>query len=680
MMKSDQSMTRADLLCLVDKCIESETNAMVSTPKKDSFDNAFRELISQLKENAPETQKASGQPPQPIPMTEVAAYVDGTLIDPTRESSITLAAMHDSGLLMEILFARQSHFDFQGSSRRETVSTDLRTDLTSLFPKVACDVEARTVKPIDRAQVEKRRGLNRVVGLAIVIAATLLLAVGYYVMFDEVEVPDSIAGESGIPGGQTEVLPIEAGRFEGIKRQSESTFAKDATHSRDPASMDAQVVTPDVDKAEMAAEIDKLFDIDGRDALENRTVVMGDQRSGSSEPIGADEEKPGGDSRMMDSGPSRIAKAVERTEPATFREMTPLRASWSRIDGVLVRSAPNTVMLASGSSDLRVRGVSEESSQVLASDDIETRVRFETLPLCRAVADLSSGGRLVVSSSSRLEFDSIGNIDLQHGAIALLDLDDSSVVGVRNPLGRRIRIEPQEGSSLVVRRTIDGIQIDALDDGVRLNGELFAGSTIDIDQETMRVTSVANAPKTLPRWTKQTVDRIEVGRAVLASIAESDDIERTLTEQIAVSRNVKQSRFLGQWLLNAKSDSVVRFLGSQNASLREAAFRYLVSVEPDDTRHRYLWRSLHAQSDNVRTVVTIRSSLMSLWEGKRPTAMTRDQLLRLLLANEPSSRATADFLLRALYGNGPAFNINASAQNRQRTATAWRSMINQAGM
>ncbi|MEL6110946.1 MAG: hypothetical protein AAFU85_33485, partial [Planctomycetota bacterium] len=357
---------------------------------------------------------------------------------------------------------------------------------------------------------------------------------------------------------------------------------------------------------------------------------------------------------------------------------TPIVATWSQIDGLFLRSDLQLGTDAGSQSNRSVpKSVRESSELTLVSESADSRLRLETLPLCRAEGQLTQGGKLVVADDTRLEVTRGGAMDLRYGAIALLDLGQETTIRLGSILRSGIPIRSPMGGSVVIRRTATAIEFDVTDQPIRIGEQTFANKTVRVDLSTRTVQALDDAPERLPKWTRERVHRIELGRNVLGQLATSDNVGLSIRQSLASgTARGEASMLLRQWLVASRRDQLMRMISSDDPLIRETALLYLRETRPNDPRHAELWRTVRTNSQNLRYPNLIRSLLTDYWNGQRPTGNRRDALVMMLAANDANVRATGDFLLRSFYGKGPPFIMNANARTQQRIIGNWRVVIN----
>ena len=717
-MKPNSPITREALLRRIRETLlmvaaESKPDARTSA-QEGPLGDTVRRLMASFSQSPPNSHPAELNS-NPIPLYDVAAYVDGTLDDQYQVDAITRLATTDPGLMMEIVSALRSSEEIRRSSeefrrRREEpssrgISPDLKSRLLALHarapsarapsaqtqsaqtqsaqasgPQVSSSIEER--QPVEPAgsktesetpsaetvlpSIEPARtgvsprpaekialGTRWRVALLFTSAAALLVAIGWWI-------------RSTMPPDERPIAEDRPSRAPAEIRPPEPIDPLEPSGSRDPVI----AVGPESDDAQPI----ELTPPD-RDAS-SKNVAM--NRDPQESPTRVPEEP------LVNVEPDTETPMVppNMTPPqTTIDPPSPLLAQWDEIDGLLLRSTVSMPGLSrpeeSSSSDSPARGVVSGTALTLASDIAGQRLRLQTLPLCRATAKLAGGGELVIAADTQVDLTFGGTIDLQHGSIALIGLNPDTVFRLGRALGNSVSLQGQTGGSVVVRKTTGGLEMDVLGEEIQVDGQAFSDSRLSVTGRTLATSRIDDAPDRLPRWTRERVDRIEVGRNVLAQLSESPDVRATMMQSLRSGAvQGKAATTMRHWIVTSSNGDLLRLIGSSDPLIREAALQHLRATAPTDPRHRPLWNSLQQRSKNARTFVAVRSYFVELSNRRRPNANRRDQLLRMLQAPEPATRVTADYLLRGFYGNGPRFDLNATPTARTRSVNAWRAVIN----
>ncbi len=702
-MESNKSMTRTRLLRRIEQLIDRGGDASSTRPVRDELGTIVRTLLA---ESAADKNEASSEASEshadqadrqiPVPLHEVAAYVDGSLDDAARRESITRWALTDPGLMMELVAAVQSR------GRRAAappLAVDLRSRLLSLhsdsFASGEHPAEDAPVSPVDVEHVaaaddsiaspprieiaplnqassgEKAGGRWGWFFAACAAASVLFAVIGMSLRsrpspdaapsIVDLEKPgnlsdslvkrptDTVSGERGDP------VPPES---------SPATAAAESVAGSGPAKAGSE---PSFGDESQRPEM--------RTPASEPTAPNAPMRTDPAAPLiaGPMDPKPGGDREPAAMEPPADTGGTSTSQPESTWALT-----WTTIDGVLLRSAADRSGRDSTSIDT-VAGVAEGTTVRLESQRGSKPLRLQTLPLCRAVAEFEGGGRMVLAADTQIDLTDEGTLDLQFGSFAMLEIDPPRVVRIGSSRDRSVDVRWDRSGELVVQRTPEGLQIDVIGGPARVAGKPARETRLLVDQQTLQPEVVEAVPERLPRWTQQRVDRIELGRNVLASLAGSPNVRQTLLQTLAGGQVQGQgAAILRGWLVASANGDLLELLASPDALTREAALQHLAAINPRDPRHRLLWFHLQLSSGNSRVFTSIRSFFLDLWSGRRPGPARRDELLRLLQAPEPATRVTAHFLLRSFFGPGPRFDIAASPQQLARAANGWRAVMRRA--
>ncbi len=660
-MKPHKPIDRESLLRLIHQSLDRATAAHTHTDAiADQNDGplglAVRQIMSTISAHTKDASTSSSGV-NPVPLFDVAAYVDNMLEDSDKAQAITDAAITDPGLMMEIVAAVSAGRQPSTTS----LSEDLRSRLIGLQPPSATNEVSHQSKPEStsitltptsrgrtRAQTRLRRSRVLTLGLAAT-AAALLLAVGWWfsASFGDHDVPVAREQEVAAP--------------EVPREQPSPVVSNDAIL--------VESLAPDSDPI----EIPKL------------------EQPPSPEPSSTGEMSPEPPTQSiandpvpkLDAAPGTIVEMPRDNE--TMKEPTRLVANWNQIDGLLLKSTSSRTDSSSSSRPDALRAVTEGSTLELATTDERETLQLQTLPLCRATATLSGGDKLVLAADTQIQLTNDGVISLRHGSIALMapetkPTESKSTVRFGKTLNSSVPIQAQAGSTVLVRKTVDGIEVEITGSDVTVGQRIYARSRLSIGDTFSNVQRIADASERLPRWTRQRVDRIELGRNVLAQFASSGDVQSAMMQSLRSGTvQGKSAATIRGWLVSSSGDNLIRMIASQDPLIREAALGYLRMITPSDPRHQLLWRRLQAKSSNPRIFVAIRSYFLDVWASRRPDTTKRDQLLRMVQSNDAATQVIANYLLTVFYGPGPRFQLGANANTKTRAVNAWRTVVSRSG-
>ncbi|MEO1616304.1 MAG: hypothetical protein AAFV88_10675 [Planctomycetota bacterium] len=602
---------------------------------------------------------------KPVPLVDVAAYVEGTLKDADEITRITSNALRDPGLLMEIVSAVLSQQTTPSvnttkpSEASGPLPAELRARLLAIRPQPhppSDETEAEPAKqPVEiriaeAEPAERKKGkFHFWMGLAAT-AAAILIAAGWWAQSTNRD--DGRAGVDVAQNGDR-----ETNRTSDKRGRVNESFVRDdssASSNQDEASKSDTInQTP-------FAQPDPLRDM----------IVESPRENGIGEEKNNDRAI-----AMEDSASDPMANKPDGDEPLGEGLVADWSVEWKQVDGLLLRGTSSGLANVSRSSGGILTSVAEGTQTTFGASMPDASLRLRTLPLCRAAATLDGRAGLVLAADSVVDLTRDGTLDLLYGSIALMDLADGQAIRVGRNRRESFVIQSVGAGSIRLEREGDGMQLD-LHGSATVNGEGYENQRLVIDRPSERPQVKGDAPDKLPRWTRSTVDRIEVGRSILAQLSNGDDFNGSITRVLA-SGEVRGSAAvtLQKWLVAVNRSNLLRLIASPSAMVREAALNELNQVRPPDPRHGLLWRGLQAGSNNGRSFASLRLVFQDLWSGRRPNTARKEQLVRLLLSNDPATRASADYLLRSFYGSGPRFILNSSAAIRTRSASAWRSKI-----
>ena len=608
----------------------------------------------------------------PIPLGDVAAYVDGTLSDANTEQLITSAASGDEGLMLDIILAIKSRSE---AAATPPLPPALRSRLIGLgarsLPDSTATAEAPDASSLTTEEAEPIDPLD-----AVLPKTSPLTVIGRPEETGDVGViatePQQVPAK---PANRTPWLAVAISVAAAVifalgwRASSSSLFDAEVPVDRasEPMIVDARP-TPESD-SELLVEKTPSPPVE----LEPVEIVPESAPPMPEEKFAIEELPETNDPEPMIVETPVPKPAVSPMKPPAA---TSLVATWSQIDGLLLQSEQPVSQTTSMSSPLKDRSVRDGATLTLNGAPNDRRIRLQTLPLCRASADLTGGGRLVIAGDSRVEMTPDGTIDLRYGALALVGLGKDTGIRFGPDLAHSVAVGNSDGGSLVVERKLSGLEIDVTDGTVEIAGKPVEDAKVQVSVATLDTIRLGEAAERLPKWTRGRVDRIELGRNVLASLSQADDVGVAIQDELRSGKvQGKSAMLLRRWLVASRRDQLPRLFGVEDPLIRESALRYLLNTPPSDPRHPELWRRLRAMSPNPVRLALVRALLIDYWASRRPPANRRDQLLRLLQAPDPATRATGDFLLRSFYGKGPRFILNSDARMQQRMVGNWRSVI-----
>ncbi len=383
--------------------------------------------------------------------------------------------------------------------------------------------------------------------------------------------------------------------------------------------------------------------------------------------------------------PQNPVVALDRSPPNTPSTPSPPRLAalrWTEVTGLLAQQD------LTASPSLRREGSwasipADSSGPNLAQN---RRVSLRTMPLSRAQADLAGGGRIVIAADSGLQLTAGGKnasakIDLHHGAIAIMDLPAGTVIHLT--LGDRVvaSLRWSEHASAVLQRAAEGFQIHINGGAIAINDQPRESESITVAND--RTVRTIDRPKRLPRWVDRPVDSIGIPRTILAQFAGTDNVMRTLNQRIKEivsaprisSADQRTLATLASWQATMAGSQMFRLANSHIPAVRLAAVERLVNMPKTDPRFRQTWTNMERAIKNKQRVTQIRRWCEMARSGSRPNPAQVEQMVAGLSSPDVAGRATADFMLRRFYGNGPSFDATWTGANRQRAINLWRKRV-----
>lgn len=382
------------------------------------------------------------------------------------------------------------------------------------------------------------------------------------------------------------------------------------------------------------------------------------------------------------------------TEPSSpsLRPLAVPSLNWKSVSGLLVRrNLPATS--ATGTSDRRpgwrgvaITSLSGTSSQA-RQDAIEGgSVALKTLPFSRGEADWEGVGRMVLAADSSVQLqrssaEAVADVDLQYGSVALLDVADGTLVQLVHNDRVLAKLRWSDSAELVLQRIAGGFQLLIHRGTIDVNGQPHRGQAIVVKAD--QPPAQTEAPKRLPAWVDRPVDGVAIPRTVLAQFADSDDVARTLQQQIqslasSARLSVDEQRTLAQlthWQAALSDTALLRMLNSTTPAVRLAAMQRLVQMPPSDPRYGPTWRAIDRVAANKQRVAQLRRWSEMARRGIRPNRNQLEQMVAGLSAQDVAGRAMADYLLRQFHANGPPFDPAWNAATRQRAINVWRQRL-----
>ncbi len=354
---------------------------------------------------------------------------------------------------------------------------------------------------------------------------------------------------------------------------------------------------------------------------------------------------------------------------------------WTEISGLL---AQQTLDPDSTSVRPSWQSVHEKSAKL---DPSGGTVSLRTMPLSRAQAELPEGGKIVLAADSGILVTAGGSrasviIDLHHGSIAIADLPDGTVIAIQGGDKMIASLKWTEKAAVVLNRATGGLQVHINRGTIAVNNQPRQAESINVSDN--RSVQTIDKPKRLPNWVDRPVDSIGIPRTILAQIAETDNVSRTLNQRITEMAAMPQLSAgdkrtlatLAHWHAAMAGPNLFRLASSRIPAMRLAAMRRLVSMPKSDPRYMRTWITIDRAVPNKQRVAQIRRWCEMARAGLKPNRAQTEQMIAGLSAQDVAGRAMADFMLRQFYGNlVPQYDPTWTGTRQQRVINLWRQKV-----
>ncbi len=579
-----------------------------------------------------------------IPLPWVAAFVDGKL-SVEEEQSICHAVLHDNSVLAEIIAAIRMEYQWPSTP---PLSPELNARLLSLIPPpttAGSTTRSNMSKPTSIRE-PRRLSPTAMAAAILAIAASVLAFLGFRHLATEHPLDNQLSSN----GSSIEPKPI------------------DQAPTSDPS-----IPNPDGPQPEQMAlpeqrATDPTPSVFGVEVVPDSTFVQNVQndRSMSDEPPMEKPPRidPGGTSDSTGSS-SRIA-------------MSGLR--WTRIRGLLARQGDPVVPT---DAEDRWQGV-ETGRREWNRDEDREGIRLRTLPMSRAEGAMNSGGKVVMAPDTGIEFQRAhgerpDQLDLEHGAIALVDFPRGSEIIVRSSGTDMASVRWESKGTVVFEVGRNGVQAQ-IDGAVRINQQLKRNAIVSLEHD--KLADISNRPGKLPAWVGGSTDTNELPKGILMQFAKSDNIAKTMDQFLeSKSTGPQDERAMGLiagWQASLVDGNLYRLAISRRPMMRLVAFQRLMTLPEWDRRCRAMAMELERTIDDPRKFQILQRSFAMVRRGERPNREQMTQLASLLDAPDLASRALADLLLRHILGGGPVFDPTWTDQANARGKGLWLRYVNAA--
>jgi hypothetical protein len=374
-------------------------------------------------------------------------------------------------------------------------------------------------------------------------------------------------------------------------------------------------------------------------------------------------------------------------DPIRIREAVPKLADfkWTEVSGLLTERSEPSAEPSSQQRAItwkRVQQGAVSSTKSTGSAE-QNRVAIRTLPFSRASGEFATGGRIVVAADTGLVIDravtdASAQFNLMHGSIAMMDLDEGTLVKLQAGAESIATLRWKSKASAVVHRQARGLQIQVDGGPIEVNDQVVNDQSVQVTDA--RTVETIRAPKRLPRWITRPDETTAAERMILAQIANTDDVTSALTQKIrSLSASDRLNRDeqlalakLANWQAAMSGTNLFRLVNSRVAALRLAGLQRLAQMPETDPRYQRTWTAIERAVNNQQHFLQIRGWFQMLRTGTRPNMAQIELMLAGLSSRDFAGRVISDFLLRQYVRNPPPFDPAWTGQTLQRAVNVYR--------
>ncbi len=660
-----------------------------------------------------------GPPPLPLPSAEcVAAFVERHT-SPPENAQVVAAAVHDVGILFQLLSAAQATEDVgsaevaektaaigRGASDDAAVSPELLRRLLKLSSPVVPVVQAELVGQVQPSIGGNAGGPRSVstqqiaVALAgttpdrsmwiagLAAAAVVLIGLGWWM----IKIPNAPSDEARSEPQLPAMIPEVELTLQPTDRDSAAPPELDVPDHLRGSYEFIQGLAKDNDVPKPSEDVTQSL-VD-----EGRTDLSADRQRLSEIPNLAPVP-------MLNQLPKSAVEWTEITGILAEAKNAESQATWHSV--ALPRTAsPRTT-------PLELDQPSDIEQQASAIDRLPTK--WLTLPSSYARGKLAGGSEIVVDQDSSFQAQVNSrqelSIGLSFGSVVLFDLDSETLLKLidddtTSDIGLQIA---SELATLGLRRQSTQLELQIFDGVVLFQGEELPNNTLLRIDALQTITPIPVAtPPALPKWAIEFPAKSTIPRAVLASLGSSENLAKSLDEEIVrlgFKLNPKNQLSLNSFQdlcrmrvgLAREDFSVV--LTHALWPVRLMAFEQLqvdnTHAAASRTRREMVRRLVaHLQSTapaaaNGRTTAATNNNRMAdttapveqvlawmrMTQGGAPSRQDVAEWLKMLVDNDPLVAAFGDSMLRRKFAGGPLFDPQMPVSARTIVQKAWRQAV-----
>lgn len=620
---------------------------------------------------------------QVIPIEQVAAFVEGEL-SPAEANQICEAVMVDNGVLAELVAA------VRGSQQ----PTESLPPIPAALAAQLLTMQSDLPRPIDRQPQNGTQADRGLAGDVVIVTPPppVTTAQIHQSTSENGRVHPSrqplnrrwkIAGWIAVAASILAILALAT--REGASQPRGSEIAEHeptvSDSNRQPSSV------PHIDPNPEATELEpRIADIDPPtdDGDSSNAAIPGlpDPPGRQTPPADSivNRDPTGNNPPVSPENVPTLENEMPRTPSVSAPPQLPA-LRWKEITGLLAQQD----LAGTLPSRQRIGGWKSISAE-RSESPVGRLVALRTLPLSRAEAELEGGGRIVIAGDSEMQLSRMtrrasAEIDLRHGSVAIIDVPTGTVIHFVHGDRLIASLRWNDRGSAVVHRDAGGVQVHVHHGTIDVNDLPRQDESVAVASD--RSATSIDQPKRLPNWVDRPTETIGIPRHILAQIAETDDVVRTLNQRInelasAPRLSVEDQRALATlatWQAAMADAHLFRMIGSRIPAMRMAALQRLVRLPRTDPRFVPIWTNVDRLAANKQRVAQVRRWCEMSRRRLRPNANQLEQMITGLSAQDVAGRAMADFMLRQFYPGGPPFDPTWTGQTQQRAINVWRKRV-----
>ena len=609
----------------------------------------------------------NGASRQVIPIEQVAAFVDGDL-DTDEEQHVADAALIDNSVLAELVSAvRATHVALD---ELPALPFALNAQLNAMLPAVRSS--PLPAEPETTASLKRRESFS--------IQAD----------HETSNPPHGKRNKTILWGGIAAVATTIVAALIWLNREQlqpevpalpDRSIAEDSSTSPDDLTPPPEsIVSPNESSPVIVDNSSSPMEEDGQPKNEKPSseVIVQQDRPPTIQQAANDPPPPSEMSPAPLDAPSKT-KMINPDEASIVMDQRKPHVEWTDVVGVLAERS--TVEPNATTSAPIWKPILSGRTGYFADDRPNPRVSVRTLPFSRAVGSFSNGGELIVrddSGISMLHDQNETSIDLQYGAVALIDFGSESNVVLQQAGQRIASLQWQTNASVVVQRMASGIQIQVNRGEVNINNDAVRDRSVEVTID--QTIKPLRAPRRLPQWVNQRPKNTPAEDLILAQLAKNANpslaVHRKIVELSSIDRptpgDVQLAGKLAAWEVGLAGANLYRLSRSPVPMVRLAVFQRLTTLPESDPRHARVWQVIGRSVNDAQRVNQMRTWFRMVQNGVRPNRAQMEQMATDLSGRDISSRATADFILRNYVTDAPPFDPSWTGQKLQRAVNIYR--------